>query len=339
MLFDIAYGHKLTGEDDPYIISADKAMVEIAHAGRGLGILIDFFPKLKHWPTWLSGSGFKRHAYMTQKLVGVMKDEPYKMVISNMASGKAPASFLAELLEEFSQKEHPSPEEDADIKDAAATYYGAGSDTVTIALLLFTLCMVKHPEAFKKAQEEIDRVIGHDRLPDFEDRELLPYLNALLKELLRWHLPFLLGIPHQSMQDDEYRGYHIPRGSLVIANVWNMSRNDAEYPEPEEFRPERFLSADSTVKADPREYAFGFGRRICPGKEFADASLFLVVANIVATMNISKAKDAQGNQIDPPPKFLPGVTSRPAPFHCSFTPRSQKTVQLIHQMHESTKTH
>lgn len=80
--------------------------------------------------------------------------------------------------------------------------------------------MAAHPEVLKKAQAELDTVIGPHRLPEFEDMTSLPYVSAVIKELLRWRVVVPLGVPHRSLEDDEYRGYFIPKGSLLVSNIW-----------------------------------------------------------------------------------------------------------------------
>ncbi len=84
----------------------------------------------------------------------------------------------------------------------------------------FFLAMAMYPDIQRKAQEELDRVVGRTRLPDFEDRNNLPYVNAVVKELTRWNVVAPMGLPHAALEDDEYNGYFIPKGSIVIANVW-----------------------------------------------------------------------------------------------------------------------
>lgn len=151
------------------------------------------------------------------------------------------------------------------------------------------------------------------------------------------------GVPHCVRDDDNYRGYDIPGGSMIVPNVWcvcfahcversteylnprAMSRDSALYPDPEAFRPERFegLDADATSLLDPRKYVFGFGRRygflttralcaeplcsICPGRYLADSSVWLVTASILATMNVGRARDAAGHEIVPEPSFKNGI--------------------------------
>ena len=83
--------------------------------------------------------------------------------------------------------------------------------------------MALHPNVARKAQEELDRVVGNERLPDFSDREKLPYISALMKELLRWTCPVPIGVPKVVMEDDIYNGYFIPAGATIIENLWYVS--------------------------------------------------------------------------------------------------------------------
>lgn len=80
--------------------------------------------------------------------------------------------------------------------------------------------MAMNPDVQRQAQAELDRVIGRTRLPDLHDRDSLPYVNALLKELTRWHVIAPIAIPHTASEDDEYNGYYIPKGSIIIPNLW-----------------------------------------------------------------------------------------------------------------------
>ena len=134
------------------------------------------------------------------------------------------------------------PEERELIKFAANTLYAGGTDTITASIAVFFLAMTLYPEVQKKAQREIDDVIGKDRLPCLADRDKLPYLGAVYNEVLRWQsigpvgktpaltadsalfdkrfTDHVIGIPHYTCEDDTYMGYYIPKGSVVIANIW-----------------------------------------------------------------------------------------------------------------------
>ena len=84
--------------------------------------------------------------------------------------------------------------------------------------------MALNPHVVKKAREELDRVLGGDRLPDFSDRENLPYISAIIKEVLRWECPAPIGLPKQAVEDDTYNGYFIPAGATIVENLWSVVR-------------------------------------------------------------------------------------------------------------------
>ncbi|THH28087.1 hypothetical protein EUX98_g6102 [Antrodiella citrinella] len=331
-LMEITYGHRVTSESDLYVHMAERATTETVKAGSPARMLVDFFPILKHYPTWLPGSKFKVDALYVRGLVKDMTDTPYEMVKRKLESGNAWPSFTGNLLEEHYRKGPLSHEDEIDIKGAAATLYAAGTETTATTMTTFIFAMVRHPEVYRKAQEELDRVVGLERLPDFDDRESLPYLNAVIKEVYRWHVPVPSGVPHFSMKEDEYRGYRIPESSMIIANIWGMSQNTDIYPDPEIFRPERFLYNPNDELMDPKNIIFGFGRRLCPGKDFADSNVFLLASNIVATMDLSCARDEEGREVLPPLEFTSGFVSRPRPFKCVFTPRTPRAVELIRHL-------
>jgi len=130
-------------------------------------------------------------------------------------------------------------------------------------LQTFLLAMVRNPKVFKKAQDELDRVVGKDRLPDFSDKDNLPYINAIIKEVLRWAPPLPISLPKRVTQDDVYRGYLIPAGATVVENVWAICRDPSVYPNPDTFNPDRFLKdgkIDPSV-FNPEDRIFGAGRR------------------------------------------------------------------------------
>jgi len=123
--------------------------------------------------------------------------------------------------------------------------------------------MVLNPDVVKKAQEELDRVVGKEHLPDCSDKENLPYIDALVKELLRWSPPLPVSVPRRSTQDDVYGGYFIPAGATVLENIWAVFRDPEIYPDPEAFNPDRFLK-DGKINPlifNPEDRVFGSGRR------------------------------------------------------------------------------
>ncbi|KDQ54080.1 hypothetical protein JAAARDRAFT_410464 [Jaapia argillacea MUCL 33604] len=325
----MAYGYRVKEGNDPLVDLVDAGMEEFAIMTSPGAFLVDVFPILRHVPSWFPGAGFKRLVVEWKKTCADLVALPFQYVEEQMAAGSATPSFSSAQLE----KGNFTEEEYVVVRWAAASMYAGAADTTVSALYSFILALTLFPEVRKRAQDEIDKVVGNDRLPSLDDRDDLPYLEALVKEVFRWNPVAPLGLPHRVTQDDIHENHFIPKGSIVIANIWAILHDPQTYANPMEFNPERFLpSPGREAEVDPRTFCFGFGRRICPGLNLADASVFLSCAMTLAVFNVSKALDAHGNPIDPIVEYTDSTVSHPKPFKCSITPRSTKAQSLIHSV-------
>ncbi|KAK2980949.1 hypothetical protein RJ640_025098, partial [Escallonia rubra] len=146
----------------------------------------------------------------------------------------------------------------------------AGMDTTTISAEWAMAELVRNPRVQQKAQEELDRVVGLDRVLTESDFSKLPYLQCVAKEALRLHPPTPLMLPHKANANIKVGGYDVPKGSIMHVNAWAIARDPATWKNPLEFRPERFLEDDVDMKGhDFRLLPFGAGRRVCPGAQLA----------------------------------------------------------------------
>jgi cytochrome P450 len=324
IILRISHGYELQGDHDPFVDLADRATEQFSLSTTPGAFLVDVIPFLKHVPAWMPGAGFQRTAKEWSDTLKEMVDMPYNFTKQQMASGTAPPSFTSNLLE----GKKLSADEEFNIKWSAASLYSGGADTTVSAIYSLFLAMTLFPDVQKKAQAEIDAVIGNDRLPRFTDRTQLPYVDALAKEVFRWNTVVPLAVAHRVHKDDIHQGYYIPKGALVIPNVWQMLRDPRTYPNPSEFSPDRYIGAKP--QQDPRTICFGFGRRICPGLNLADASVFISCAMSLAVFDISKAIE-NGVEITPVVDNTPGTISHPVPYNCSIKPRSTKAAALIQQ--------
>ncbi|KAH8113547.1 cytochrome P450 [Phellopilus nigrolimitatus] len=332
IILKISHGYTIEPrEQDPLVNLADEALAQFSSAVQPGAWLVDVLPILRHVPDWVPGTGFKRTALRWKRTVDELAEKPHEFVKQQMAAGTAIPSYTSALLE----KGDLSPEEDFVVKWSATSLYSGGADTTVSSMYCFFLAMTLFPEKQRKAQEEIDRVVGSDRLPGFEDRADLPYVNALVKEILRWHPVAPMGLPHQTIEDDIYEGMFIPKGSLLMANIWGFMHDPATFHDPMTFKPERFLGVDGRApEMDTHSIAFGFGRRVCPGRELADSSVFLSIAMSLAAFDIRKPAAGTGKAVDPVAQFTPGIISHPVSYKTSITPRSAKAEALIRAVEE-----
>ncbi|KAG7451628.1 cytochrome P450 [Guyanagaster necrorhizus] len=323
IILHISHGYDIEEENDPFVTLADRATDQFSISTAPGGFLVNHIPALRHVPSWFPGAGFQRKAKEWAEALENMVDRPYNFVKSQMAAGKAPLSLTSSLLE----GRQVGAEEEFDIKWLAASLYSGGADTTVSSIHAFFKAMALFPDVQAIAQAEVDAIIGSDRLPGFSDREQLPYINALALEVIRWHTVTPTGVPHRAIENDIQDGYFIPKGSLIVANIWKMLHDPAIYNSPSEFKPERFLG--STPEPDPRTVAFGFGRRICPGRVLADASIFISCAMSLAVYDISKYSSPEGFVSEPDVEQTTGTISHPTPFQCTIKPRAEKAVALI----------
>ncbi|KAJ7097114.1 cytochrome P450 [Mycena belliarum] len=329
VIISIAYGIEVLPVDDPYIVLAEQA-AQVGHIAAIPGrFLVDWIPLLKHVPDWFPGADFKRQAKESRKFAQAMYDVPFAETKRQLASGTAPHSFATASLQHLEEGGEKYYDEDT-IKATSASMYLAGSHSTVTALMNFVIAMLVNPAAQKKAQAEIDSVIGKSRLPSFEDESALPYVSALVKEVLRWRTVAPLGAPHLSTTDDEYRGYRIPAGSTIYANIWAILHDEAVYPDPFNFEPERFLlNGKLNPEIPDPQVTFGFGRRICPARYMAASSVWIVIASILSSFEITKAVGEDKRVIEPLFAFTSGIVSAPLPFECSIRPRSKAAVALV----------
>ncbi|KAF8987177.1 cytochrome P450 [Cyathus striatus] len=293
------YGIKVKPINDPHVEFSKAALGEGLKAGTPGNYLVDVIPALLHLPEWFPGAGFKREAKVWYSLSQEFKNRPFEQGRQELAAGtNLSQSFLSMSLDELSgTKEDESTLEV--IKDVASVFYSAGSDTSMAALYVFVLLMTRYPDVQRKAQEEIDEKIGNDRLPEFEDEPNLPYLTAVLLEVLRWEYfshRIASRVPHFLDKDDIYNGYRMPSGSWVVMNIWAMAHNENDYPDSYTFNPNRYLKngeIDDTIR-DPRSFLFGFGRRICPGSHIAWSTVWYIAVSILANFDILKPLNAHG---------------------------------------------
>ncbi|KII86980.1 hypothetical protein PLICRDRAFT_43678 [Plicaturopsis crispa FD-325 SS-3] len=338
----VVYGHNVTSSTDPFLTLAEECVDILSNGIAGGGGIwpVDVFQFLKHIPTSFPGAGFKRKAIFWKSRMEQFVEAPYAEVKKSVESGKAIPSFVSTLLDfdkEQSSKTVQDAEQEFDIKWTANSMYSASIDTTMTVIAHFLLAMTLHPEVLARAQAELDSVLvenGVARLPTFEDRKNLPYVDAIMSECLRWGVPVPLSLPHRVMEDDVYDDMFIPKGSLVFANVWAMVRDESLYPDAHSFKPERFLEeidAATERRRDPRAYVFGFGRRRCPGFHLIESSAWLLMASMLATLHIGKAVDERGEVVEPEIKFENSVFRTPNPFVCDIRPRSEEALRVIQQ--------
>ncbi|KAI0766212.1 cytochrome P450 [Trametes elegans] len=326
-------GYHARDEHDDLLVLSEKVSDNAIHMTTpGVRIWVELFPLFKYLPLWMAGraAAATMRGFKDDLKLLLRRSEAYARAC--LEKGSRP-SFLSNILKDA------TTEEERDIAlYSSVSLTGGAYDTMISVTESFFVAMIRYPESQRKAQEEIDRVVGRNRLPTAADRCSLPYTEALLTEVMRWVPP----VPFTSRaipKDEEYEGMVFPKNSSVVANIWGMTHDPARFPDPDVFRPERYLpplspSGDSgngpapepaAAAREVRKLVFGFGRRICPGQFYADALLWIALVRVLATMAIA----APPGQPAPEPELVDGAIIRFAPFPCEVRERFKGARALV----------
>ncbi|KAI8675975.1 hypothetical protein NCS57_00500400 [Fusarium keratoplasticum] len=326
----IAWGRRISSESDT-VLKVAQAFVGSANLGFPGKTYTEAIPILALMPPWLNAlpNQLRKLADTSNK---------YFYALSVEGAEAAQDNFAKRLLRE--KEEHGLSK--VEISNLTGNFIGAGVDTTTSTMLTFVLAMCLNPDVQRKAQEEIDGVIGHDRYPDWSDQENLPYLAAIINETLRWRPAFALGgPPHAPTEDDIYNGFLIPKGTAIIGNLYAISRNPREYPQPQRFWPERFLDGfDRPAYPNKRGHnAFGWGRRVCSGEALAQQSLYFTIVSLLWAFHIRPGLDENGVEVTlDPDAYTVSQVNRPVPFKVRFLPRSEKIASLVKEGAENARS-
>ncbi|KAK1712191.1 cytochrome P450 [Colletotrichum acutatum] len=238
-------------------------------------------------------------------------------------------------------------------EDFAACMLGfqclVGVVTISGPMQFFLMCMALHPEWLKKCQEEIDRVCG-DRMPTRDDFAELSTVRACLKETLRWRSGVPLGVPHQCEQDSEFRGVKIEKGTIILACEWNINRVPEKYPDPEHYRPDRYLDPSFPTYQEPLSrypnfrdgvgmHTFGWGRRTCLGQNLVDDEMFVAGAGVCWAFDMSLKKcPSTGKDVTFDTQATnSNVILEPLPFPMQFKIRSPERAKDVFEGYNAVR--
>ncbi len=249
LTFALAWGKRMPSGQEEEAKDIYRIMDNLAEAFISFWI-VDLLPVLNQLPSFM-----KPWKKVADYIGGEERD--FFNTMRSGANRRPGYNWSKDIL---TMKEHKALTE-TQLSYVVGNTYEAGIDSTTMALQVFVLATVLHQDKAKILQQEIDNVVGRNRIPTFEDIEKMPYLLAYVKEVHRWRPVLPGGVPHAVTADDEYMGYHIPKGAAVVGGHWAISMDEEMYPNADRFEPERFLK-----NPDLPYSQFGFGRRKCVGE-------------------------------------------------------------------------
>ncbi|KAF9457241.1 cytochrome P450 [Collybia nuda] len=325
------YGYRVSSANDPVLHEMERSFKQAEKLNGPLAFLIEIGPNLKNWPNLLSLSGLNKYLEEIKTVFTACRSDPFTRTKELINEGNAAPCFVSTSLDDIASEPSLSVAEakkkEELVEDCASVMYAAATDSSTATLRSFFALMALHPRVMKRAQGDIDRITEGERMPTFDDWENLPYINAIFMEVLRYNTVTPLGLPHAVLKDDVYNGMFIPGGSMIVANLWIIFRDPEIFVDPDVFNPDRFLGEKGARCREVLNITWGFGRRTCPGRQFAEAALFITLSSVIACFDIKPKITTKGEV--PELKFDHGFIRRPIIFPISITPRSKKWAEII----------
>ncbi|KAH8831001.1 cytochrome P450 [Flagelloscypha sp. PMI_526] len=322
--------------DDHRIERIIEIVDRAAKAGAPGTYLVEFFPWMEYlpdilapWRVWAKKWSTKDNEFL-EKL--------YSDAELRMKNGELHPSVAASLIEDG--QEHLSNHEKA--WTLASIFFA--TDTMSTAMLWFIWTMGKYPHVQEQAQQELDRVVGRERMPDFNDFEGLPFIHAICKEILRWTPMAPAGMVHSAARDDMYGEYFIPKGTICFPNTCMMNRDPTVYGDDADlFNPSRFidsvtgqLRSSIPLTHDESHITYGFGRRICVGRAVANHGLFISIASLLWSFQIEDPHRTHAPSVFGPEDYLDnGLLLKPKQFKYKIEPRFAGVRTIVIQSEDS----
>ncbi|WCJ37984.1 cytochrome P450 family 82 subfamily C polypeptide 4 [Euphorbia peplus] len=280
---------------------AGKRYCDVAKGGRHIGEIMrdfmlvagafvpsDIFPFLK----WTESFEFLRTVKSCKRIIKELDDviESWVQEHEMQINSEENKDFIDVLLSKAQDDAQFGNSRRTVIKATAMSLILGGSDTTSITMTWLISALLNNKRVLKLAQEEIDIKVGRERNVEDSDLDKLMYLHAIIKETLRLYPAGPLAVPRDTMEDCTLYGYHIPKGTRIVTNLWKLHRDPNIWDNPEEFRPERFLTSHVNLDymGQHFEYVpFGSGRRSCPGLNFAVQVMYITIARFLQGFNLS----------------------------------------------------
>jgi cytochrome P450 len=223
----------------------------------------------------------------------------------------------------------------------------AGSETTSATFNTGLLYLMANPSVVTRAHDELITTVGDHRSPTFADEENLPYIRAIVKEVLRVRPVASVGSPHYTDADVVYKDYLIPKGSVVTINQYGIHNDPKTFKNPESFDPARYLAYPSKsgayVGQDDRDHwSFGAGRRICSGLHVAENSLFILFAKVLWAFDPRPPLDDNGSEIPidtADSAFENASVTVAKPYRCRLIPRNDTVIVTIQREWDEAQKH
>ncbi|XP_053623785.1 probable cytochrome P450 303a1 [Plodia interpunctella] len=298
---------------EPQMVLLQKLLFDLFSAVDMVGTAFSHFPILCVLaPT---KSGFKDFVRTHKRIWRFLREEIAKHK-ENFNPEKEGKDFMDVYLRVLQERGEVDTYSEDQLLAICMDMFMAGTETTNKSMSFGFSYMVRDPSIQKKAQEEIDRVVGKDRAPNLDDRDNMPYCYGIVYESIRHFMARTFSVPHRATKDTKLAGYDIPEDTMVVNNFTRFLMDEELYPDPMEFKPERFI-VDGAIKLPDHYFPFGLGKHRCLGDVLSKCNIFIFTTTILQKFTFLPLDGEM-----PSLRHVDGATASAAPFKARIVPRN-----------------
>ncbi|XP_056120637.1 cytochrome P450 2C31-like isoform X2 [Rhinichthys klamathensis goyatoka] len=314
VICSLVFGQRFDYDDKSFLHLLQIISRLVRFVSSPWGQLYNIFPKLMQLLPGSHHTMFREVDDIKAFIMTKIKEHEQNLDFSD------PKDFIDCFLIRLKQEKH-NPDTEFHKDNMWATVINlfiAGTETTSTTIRYALMMMIKHPHIQEQIQREIDRVIGQNRIPTMDDRKSLPFTDAVIHEVQRYLDLVPLNLPHYATHDIMFRGYVIPKGTVILPMLHSVLREEVQWETPWTFNPEHFLDANGNFKKNPAFIPFSAGKRSCVGESLARMELFLFIVSLLQKFSFSSPQGPDG--IDPSPE-LSSFVNMPRFYELIASPR------------------
>ncbi|XP_060098795.1 cytochrome P450 2J2-like [Heteronotia binoei] len=310
----VAFGHRFSMDDEEFLKLKEAVEFILDYSTSLINILYEIFP----WLVKIIPGPQKKATYFTEVVLDFARKE-----IANHKENQAlyePQDFTDYYLSQIkrSKNDPDSTFNEENLAQCIFDFFVAGTDTTTTTLEWAVLLMAVYPAVQEKVQKELEDVFGSSQSISYQERKKLPYTNAVIHEIQRFKYVFLFGVPRQNDKDVELFGFHVPKGTFIIADLRAVLLDVKQWEKPHEFNPSHFLDKDGNFAAKEGFLPFGAGTRVCLGEQLARIELFVFFTSLMRAFTFKAPEGVKDLSLEP----VVGFTVHPLRQKLCAVPRA-----------------